>query len=167
MSEDLLASPLFSPLPPRVTILHVLASCLPREVQQYTLSLVSCSSSSLGCQSHGHQCYLMTLGWERGGTPLPFFLFQNSSASSSQSWTFIRASNHSVLFCNCPSVILVCGRLLCTEPWGGGDACFFLLSIPLGERCSRHPIWMGSLLFLLCHVLQFPWVPGSQSYFLF
>lgn len=113
---------MLSLLPPGVTILHVLASRRLCEVQQYTLSLVSCSSSSLGCQSHGHQCYLMTLGWERerdSTSILPlseFFSFLQPILDLYMAR--IGGSAWEPLIIRSSFVILVCGLLLCTEPSG-------------------------------------------------
>lgn len=130
---------MLSLLPPGVTILHVLASCRLREVQQYTLSLVSCSSSSLGCQSCGHQCYLMTLGWERerdSTSILPlseFFSFLQPILDLYMAR--IGGSAWEPLIIRSSFVILVCWLLLCTEP--SEDACF----LP-----SPHPSWRMVLL---------------------
>lgn len=130
---------MLSLLPPRVTILHVLASHRLREVQQYTLSLVSCSSSSLGCQSHGHQCYLMTLGWERerdSSSTLPlseFFSFLQPILDLYMART--GGSAWEPLIIGSSFGILVCGLLLCAEP--SGHVCF----LP-----SLHPSWRTVLL---------------------
>lgn len=130
---------MLSLLPPRVTILHVLASHLLREVQQCSLSLVSCSSSSLRCQSHGHQCYLMTLGWERerdSTSILPlseFFGFLQPILDFYMAR--IGGSAWEPLIIRSSFVVLVCGLLLCAEP--SGDACF----LP-----SLHPSWRMVLL---------------------